>query len=193
MKSVCIFCGSREGNLPVFKEYAQTLGRLLAARHVRVVMGGGRVGLMGALASTVMDKGGEVIGVIPEFLKTREVGHSGLSRLITVESMHDRKRTMAELAEAFLILPGGIGTLEELFEVFTWQNLSLHQKPIGILNVQGFYEPLLHLLHSMVKTEFLSQSTLERLIIEANPEKMLDQLTQNLKAGPRGSGDLDKI
>lgn len=193
MNSVCIFCGSREGALPIFKEKAQEVATLLASRQIRVVMGGGRVGLMGAVASAALAQGGEVIGVIPEFLKSREVGHTGLSQLITVGSMHDRKRTMAELAEAFVILPGGIGTLEELFEVFTWQNLSLHHKPIGILNVAGFYEPLLNLLHSMVKQGFLSESTLERLIIEDNPPKLLDRLADSTSPSQGKPADLDKI
>ena len=137
--SLCVFCGSRRGVDPAFVEAAEQLGRSLAARGVRLVYGGGSIGLMGVLTQTVLDHGGEVTGVIPEFLMRREVGNPALTELIVVDSMHERKRRMFELADAFAVLPGGLGTLDEAIEIITWQQLGLHAKPIGVLNVGDYW------------------------------------------------------
>lgn len=155
MQSVCVFCGSSPGAHPAYAEAAKELGQLLAARGVRLVYGGGHVGLMGALADAALAAGGTVIGVIPQSLADKELAHLGLTELRVVGSMHERKALMAELAEAFVALPGGIGTLEEFFEVWTWGQLGFHAKPCGLLNVGGFFDPLLAFLDGLVAQRFL--------------------------------------
>jgi len=152
---VCVFCGSSTGRNPSYRRLADRLGRTLAQRGLGVVYGGGRVGLMGALADGALAAGGEVIGVIPQALMDREIGHRGLTELRIVGSMHERKAVMAELADGFIALPGGIGTLEELFEVWTWAQLGLHGKPCGLLDSDGFFGPLVEFLDHLVLTGFV--------------------------------------
>jgi uncharacterized protein (TIGR00730 family) len=159
---ICVFTGSSEGRRPAYRAAAGELGRLLAARGIELVFGGGRVGLMGVLADAVLEAGGHVIGVIPEALVAREVAHAGLPDLRIVGSMHERKALMAELSDGFIAMPGGWGTLEELFEVLTWGQLGLHAKPCGLLNVEAYFDPLLaFLLHAVeeqcVRTEYQQQ------------------------------------
>lgn len=176
MKRVCVFCGSSPGSRPVYGETAARLGRLLAGRGLGLVYGGGSVGLMGIAADAALAAGGEVIGVIPHALVVREVGHTGLSDLRVVDTMHERKALMAELSDGFLALPGGIGTLEEWFEVWTWGQLGLHGKPFGLLNVAGYYDPLLAMLDQMVGERFLRDTHRAMVLVDDDPERLLDRL-----------------
>ena len=155
LNSICVFCGASTGSNPIYTQAAETLGRTLAKNGVRLVYGGGAVGLMGVVADAAMAAGGEVIGIIPQSLKDAEVGHSGLTRLEVVDGMHARKARMAELSDAFIALPGGLGTLEELFEVWTWGQLGYHQKPLGLLDVNHFYSKLSHFLDHLVEEGFV--------------------------------------
>jgi uncharacterized protein (TIGR00730 family) len=176
IRSVTVYCGSSPGADPAYAEVTRTLARMLARDGIRVVYGGGKLGLMGILADTAMEAGGEVIGVMPQALIDHEIGHPGLSELRVVASMHERKAMMAELADAFIALPGGIGTLEELIEVYTWSQLGLHRKPIGALDVKGFYGPLAMLLDSAVEQRFLREKHREILIFDPDPETLLTRL-----------------
>ncbi|PZF73764.1 LOG family protein [Taibaiella soli] len=178
MKSVAIFCGSSEGNHPEYKEQAYLLGKVLAGRGMRVIYGGARIGLMGAVADGALDHGGEVIGVIPEFLQTKEVAHEGLTDLIVVDTMHERKLKMHELSDAIITLPGGFGTMEELFEMLTWAQLGLHGKPIGVLNTRGFYTDLFELADRMVNSGFLKANHRDMLLNCDN----IDELITEMKA-----------
>lgn len=174
MKSICVFCGSSMGQRPAYKQAAETLGKTIASRGLGLVYGGGNVGLMGIVADAVLALGGEVIGVIPEFLVAKEIAHNGLTTLHVVDSMHERKTKMADLADGFIALPGGFGTLEEFCEILTWAQLGLHQKPCGLLNVEGYFDPLLKLFDQAVTEEFLKPA-LRSLVLEAtNPEHLLD-------------------
>ena len=155
MKRICVYCGSALGRDPNQAETASAFGQLLGRRGIGLVYGGGNTGLMGRLADAALAAGLEVIGVMPRHMLEREVGHRGLTRLIEVADMHERKRTMAELADAFVALPGGIGTLEELFEIFTWRQLALHAKPVGLLNAFGFYDHLIAFNHRMIDVGFI--------------------------------------
>jgi uncharacterized protein (TIGR00730 family) len=155
LSSICVFCGSNAGADPAYLEAAQAVGRGLAQRGVRVVYGGATVGMMGALADAARGAGGEVVGVIPRAIFDREIGHTGLDDLRVVGSMHERKALMAELSDAFIALPGGIGTLEELFEVYTWAQLGIHAKPLGLLDVAGYFQPLVVFLDHAVRERFL--------------------------------------
>ncbi len=155
MKSLCVFCGSASGAVPAYGAAARDLGRQLAARGIALVYGGGRVGLMGQVADACLDAGGQVTGIIPRHLHDKEVGHHGLTTLHVVESMHERKALMARLSDGFLVLPGGIGTLEEFFEIWTWGQLGLHGKPFGVLNIQGYYDGLFSFLDTMTGQGFL--------------------------------------
>lgn len=160
MKSICVFCGSNAGNQPIYRSEAEKLGRLLAARGIEVVYGGGNIGLMGAVADACLEAGGTVVGVIPQALMGKEVAgrpvdHRALTRLEVVDSMHTRKARMAELAEGFIALPGGFGTFEEFCEILTWGQLGFHAKPMGLLNVNGFYDPLLAMFDRAVADGFL--------------------------------------
>lgn len=176
MKYICVFCGSSLGARSVYREAAQAMGTALVNRGLGLVYGGGNVGLMGLIADAVLAAGGEAIGVIPEFLAVKEIAHTGLTQLHTVNSMHDRKALMAELADAFVALPGGYGTLEEFCEILTWAQLGLHQKPQGLLNVAGYYDPLLQLFDRAVSDQFL-RADLRNLVIEADqPDTLLDRL-----------------
>ena len=176
MKRVCVFCGSNSGSQWAYQEAAQATGLALARRGMGLVYGGGRVGLMGVVADAVLREGGEVIGVIPEALVAKEAAHRGLTELRVVGSMHERKALMAELAEAFVALPGGFGTLEEFCEVLTWAQLGLHRKPCGLLNVKGFYDPLLSLFDHAVAEGFV-RAPHRALVLEAqDPDSLLDLL-----------------
>lgn len=173
VKRVCVFCGSSPGARPLYAETARNLGTLLAQRGLSLIYGGAQVGLMGAVADAVLAAGGEVIGVIPEALMRKEVGHHGLQELRIVGSMHERKAQMAELADGFIALPGGCGTFEEFFEIVTWAQLGLHHKPCGLLNVAGYYDALLALLDHAIAERFVRPEH-RRLILEsASAEDLL--------------------
>ena len=174
--SIAVFCGSREGASPAYMESARALGLEMAKRGITLVYGGSRVGLMGAVADAVLDNGGSAIGVLPTFMQTREIAHLGLTELIMVESMHERKAKMAELAEGFVTLPGGSGTMEEYFEVFTWAQLGLHAKPIGVLNAAGYYDPLIALFDRMTGEGFVTPQHREILLTAQEPSALLDQM-----------------
>lgn len=176
LRTICAFCGSSPGRDPAYGDAAALLGRTLASAGRRLVYGGGRVGLMGVLADAVLRHGGEVVGVIPQHLVDLEVGHTGLSQLRVVQSMHERKALMSSMADGFVLLPGGLGSLEEFFEVLTWGQLGLHRKPYGILNVAGYYDRLLTFLDHAVRERFIRQEH-RALIIEATePRMLLDHL-----------------
>jgi uncharacterized protein (TIGR00730 family) len=176
MKSVCVYCGSSPGAKRDYAEGATALGRALARNGQRLVYGGGNVGLMGIVADATLATGGEVIGVIPQALVDRELAHQGLSRLHIVASMHERKAMMAELADGFIALPGGLGTLEELFEIWTWAQLGMHRKPIGLLNVHGFFDPLIEFIGRLVTERFVRRENREMLFISAAPAELLKQM-----------------
>lgn len=176
MKRLCVFCGSRTGMTPVYAEETRRLGAAMAERGIGLVFGAGNVGLMGVLADAVRSGGGETIGVIPKALVERELAHQSLSDLRIVESMHDRKAVMAGLSDAFLALPGGYGTLDELFEILTWAQLQFHQKPIGVLNVAGFFDPLLAWIDRAIADDFVKRKNRDLLIVENDVEKILDLL-----------------
>ncbi|SDO26217.1 TIGR00730 family Rossman fold protein [Vreelandella arcis] len=177
MSRICVYLGSRTGESPAFRHAAHDLGHTLAARGHTLVYGGARVGLMGELANAALEAGGEVIGVMPDQLVEREQAHFGLTELIRVPNMHERKATMADNADGFIALPGGIGTFEELFEIWTWGYLGLHDKPLGLLNVEGFYAPLLTFLTSTVQHGFMSQATRNMLLDAETSGALLDALT----------------
>ncbi len=176
MKSVCVFCGSSVGAAGQYAQVACDLGHELARRKLRLVYGGGSVGLMGEMADAVLEAGGEVVGVIPRTLWEREVGHTGLTETHIVETMHERKALMAELCDAFMALPGGIGTMEEFFEVWTWGQLGLHEKPYGLLNVSGYYDPLIRFLDHMVEERFLLEQVRSMVLVARRYQELLDQL-----------------
>ncbi len=176
MKSVLVFCGSSPGGRPEYAAAAAELGRLLASRELEVVYGGASVGLMGALADAALAARGRVIGVIPTRLVEHEIAHAHLTKLHVVESMHERKALMSELSDAVIALPGGSGTLDELFELFTWKQLGLHRKPIGLLDVAGYWQPLLGFLEHAVNERFLRAEYLETLLVERDPARLLDGL-----------------
>lgn len=176
LTSVCVFCGASSGNNPVYREAAITLGRTLAERKLTLVYGGGAVGLMGIVADAVLEAGGEVIGIIPHSLNDLEIGHKGLTRLEVVDGMHARKARMAELADAFIALPGGLGTLEELFEVWTWGQLGYHGKPLGLLEVNGFYSKLTGFLDHLVQENFVREQHRSMLQVNESANDLLDAL-----------------
>jgi len=173
---LCIFCGSSIGVNPAFAAAARALGAALAARRIGLVYGGGNVGLMGILADATLESGGDVTGVIPHALVAREIAHRGLTHLHVVNSMHERKAMMAELADGFIALPGGFGTLEEFCEAVTWTQLGVHAKPCGLLNVDGFYDALLAFLAHALEERFLRPTHLEIVIADADPVRLLDRV-----------------
>jgi uncharacterized protein (TIGR00730 family) len=175
LSSVCVFCGSNGGADPAYLAAAEAVGSGLARRGIRVVYGGGRVGLMGALADAARAAGGEVVGVMPQQLVDREIGHTGIDDLRVVDTMHERKALMVELADAFVALPGGIGTLEELFEVYTWAQLGIHAKPLALLDVAGYYEPLAAFLDHAVEQRFLRPETRAMLSVADTLEGVLER------------------
>lgn len=174
--SVCVYCGSAPGRRPEYTAAAQALGRALAEANLALVYGGGRVGLMGMVADAVLAAGGRAIGVIPQLLVDKEVAHHGLTELHVVPDMHRRKHMMAELADAFVAMPGGAGTLEELFEVFTWTQLGYHAKPVALLNVAGFYDPLLAMLRHTVEEGFLRPAYFDTLCVADTPDALLERI-----------------
>lgn len=178
MKSICVFCGSSAGHNPIFAEQAKAMGQAIATNNLRLIYGGGNVGLMGIIADEVMHHNGEVTGVIPHFLFDWEVGHTGLTELIKVESMHERKKMMSELADGFIAMPGGFGTLEELGEIVTWVQLSIIQKPVGILNVNGFYDQLIAQFDTMVAQGFLKRENRNIIISNSDPVELLRQMQE---------------
>ena len=181
MKSLCVFCGSSPGNHPRYLEVARELGTLLARERITLVYGGGRVGLMGALADAALAGGGDVVGVIPQLLLDKEVGHSGLTKLHVVETMAQRKQAMGDLSDAFLTLPGGIGTMDELFEAWTWTQLGLQDKPCGLLNQDGYYDSLIAFLDRCVDDGFLRPRFRAALLVETDLQRMIDALARAAK------------
>ncbi|HTQ03337.1 MAG TPA: TIGR00730 family Rossman fold protein [Polyangiaceae bacterium] len=181
LESLCVFCGSQSGHEPKFAAAARTLGALLAERQTTLIYGGGHAGLMGALADAALAGGGRVVGVIPTGLVERELAHPGLTERHVVSSMHERKALMARLARAFLALPGGLGTLDELFEIWTWAQLRFHSKPIGLLNVDGFFEPLLELTRRIVGAGFARPESLELVLVDDDPERVLARLSAKVE------------
>lgn len=175
MKTLAVFCGSSNGASNVYVEVAKKLGKELAKRDITLVYGGASVGVMGAVADAVLEAGGKVIGVMPSFLEKREISHKNLTELIVVDSMHDRKEKMAELADGFMALPGGPGTLEEFFEIFTWAQLGLHQKPCGLLNINHYYDPLIALFNHMSDEQFLHEKYRTMALVDIEPSGLLDQ------------------
>lgn len=176
VQSICVFCGSHPGREPGYLRLAAQLGELLAQRSVKVIYGGGRVGLMGALADAALNAGGQVIGVMPQLLIDKEASHSGLSELHVVHTMAERKLMMGHLADAFITLPGGIGTMDELFEAWTWTQLGLHTKPCGLLNFQGYYDPLIEFVDRAVQQGFLGQRSREALFVDTDMTRLLTRL-----------------
>ncbi len=175
MKSICVFCGSNSGVNPVYAEAARELAATLLTRGVRLVYGGGNVGLMGIIADAMLTGGGQVVGVIPHSLWNREVGHGGLTELRLVETMHERKTLMADLADGFVALPGGAGTLDETFEIWTWAQLGIHDKPCGLLNIGGYFDSLLTYLKHAVAEGFLKSEHLDMLMVDQQPSSLIDR------------------
>ena len=177
LRRICVFCGSSPGNDPAYAELAHAVGEGLARRGIGLVYGGGRVGLMGVVADAALAEGGEVIGVIPRAMVDRELAHSGATELRIVTTLHERKAVMAELSDAFIALPGGLGTLEELAEVVSWAQLELHAKPIGLLNVDGYYDHLIAMIDHMVSEGFLKPAYREMVLVDDDLERLLDRFT----------------
>ena len=181
MKNITVFCGSSFGSDDIFKKQATLLGQTLARQGIRLIYGGADVGLMGAVADGALNAGGKVTGVIPHFLQSKEIAHKQLTELILVETMHERKTKMNDLCEGVIVLPGGYGTLEEFFEMITWAQLGLHQKPIGILNIDGFYDDLIRMVQTMVDKGFLKQINRDMLLVSNTIEELLGMM-RNYKA-----------
>lgn len=177
MKNICVFCGSSYGLEEIYIQQAKALGELIAKNGLSLVYGGGNVGLMGVIADEVLKNGGKVIGVIPEFLKDKEVGHSQLTEMHVVNSMHERKLLMAELSDAFIAMPGGLGTLEELAEISTWVQLELMKKPVGILNVNGFYDALIQQLDFMTSQGFIKDQNRKNIVHEDDALKLYNKIS----------------
>ena len=175
MKSIAVFCGSSNGASKVYIENAIKLGRELVKRDITLIYGGASVGVMGAVADAVLNEGGRVVGIMPAFLEQREISHKRLSKLIIVDSMHERKAKMAEFADGFVALPGGPGTLEEFFETFTWAQLGLHQKPCGLLNINEYFDPLIELFNHMTKEQFLQKKYRSMALVDKEPSQLLDK------------------
>lgn len=182
--SICVYCGSRSGNLPEFAALAEQVGNWIGKRGGQLVYGGGSNGLMGILANATLAAGGRVIGVIPEALVEKEWAHNGCSELHIVETMHERKRIMAERADAFLALPGGIGTLEEFFEVWTWRHLGYHDKPVGLLNADGYYDKLLAFLQSAVASGFMTPLLMDLVQTGSQAQPLLESLIETAGMKP---------
>lgn len=178
MRSIVVFCGSSEGATAEYANKAYALGKTLAKKGIQLVYGGAKIGIMGKVAEGALDNGGKVIGVLPEFLKLKEVFHEGLTELIMTQNMHDRKLKMHELSDGILMLPGGFGTLEEFFEMLTWSQLGLHQFPIGILNTNGFYDPLLKMMEQMTTEGFVKRKHLDTILVDTDIEVLLNRMEQ---------------
>jgi uncharacterized protein (TIGR00730 family) len=175
MKSICVFCGSSFGTLEAYAEAARTTGRVIAENGYRLVYGGAKVGLMGTVADAALAAGGEVIGVLPKSLEDKEIGHEGLNELHLVGSMHERKALMADLSDGFIALPGGVGTLEEIFEVWTWGQLGYHEKPCGFLNIEGYYDHLLSFLDHQTQEGFTKKVMRDMAQVALTPEDLINQ------------------
>jgi hypothetical protein len=176
LRSLCVYCGSSFNGDPVIKKTVEELATILALQNIRLIYGAGSVGVMGLLADAVLAQGGKITGVIPQFLMDKEVGHKGLTELIITSNMHQRKQAMADLSDGFIILPGGFGTLEEFFEVLTWLQLGLHTKPIGVLNIDGFYDHLFAQMDVMVKKSFLKPANRLLVFNETDPEILIHKM-----------------
>ena len=176
MRSVCVFCGASSGHDPAYALAARRFGEVLAQRGIELVWGAGNVGLMGVLADAVLSHGGRAVGVIPDFMVERELAHTAASEILIVDSMHARKAAMAERADAYVALPGGFGTLDELFEILTWAQLHIHSKPIGLLNVQGFFDPLLAMVRHMSREGFITARHLALLHEDVHADSLLDAM-----------------
>jgi len=185
LKSVCVFCGSQAGRLPRYEEAARELARVLVAHEAGLVYGGGHVGMMGALADAMLAGGGRVTGVIPKHLMRPEVAHQGLTELVVVDSMHERKRIMADRSDAFIVLPGGYGTLEEMFEMVTWLQLRLQAKPVGVVNVEGYFDSLLRFVEHCATEGFIRRPDWDLLIVEDTPERLFERLQSHAAAVAR--------
>ena len=190
--SLCVYCGSRAGEAPQFAALAELVGSWIGKHSGQLVYGGGRNGLMGILADATLAAGGRVIGVIPRALVEKEWAHTGCTELHVVDTMHERKRIMAEHADAFVALPGGIGTLEEFFEVWTWRQLGYHAKPVGLLNLNGYYDDLLAFLNASVKSGFMSDWQMDLICVDSDPVALLEKLIQLAGMSPEGMR-LDQI
>ena len=175
MKSICVFCGSNSGTNPIYLETAKRLGEVLAKANLGLVYGGANVGLMGALADAVLAVGGSVIGVIPQSLRGKEIDHKGLTEMHVVNTMHERKALMADLSDGFIALPGGAGTLEEFFEVWTWGQLGYHAKPFGLLNVAGYYDDLVKFMRHTIAEQFIKQDHVDMVMVENDPATLLQR------------------
>ncbi|MBE1556804.1 TIGR00730 family Rossman fold protein [Sporosarcina limicola] len=175
MKTLAVFCGSSNGASDVYIDGAKKLGKELAKRNIALVYGGASVGVMGAVADAVLAEGGQVIGIMPSFLEKREIAHKNLTELIVVDSMHERKAKIADLVDGFIALPGGPGTLEEFFEMFTWAQLGLHHKPCGLLNINHYYDPLIALFDHMTNEQFLHEKYRSMALVDVEPNGLLDQ------------------
>lgn len=178
INKIAVYCASATGFDPIYMEKAEALGKEIARRGKALVYGGAHVGLMGAVADGVLANDGEVHGVIPEFLKVKELEHKGITKCYVVDTMHERKAMMCELSDAFVALPGGFGTMEELFEMITWAQLALHRKPIGLLNVDGFYEPLMQFVDVMIERGFVKEEYRDLLIVDSDINSLLDRMEQ---------------
>jgi uncharacterized protein (TIGR00730 family) len=190
IRTICVYCGSGPGTNPRFIEAAIALGKVLAENRIRLVYGGGSIGLMGAVATSVLDHGGSVTGIIPDFLTTRENALKRVQELIVTPDMHERKRLMFERSDAFVALPGGVGTLEELVEQLTWQQLGRHTKPVLLANIDGFWEPLLALLAHMRATEFIRPSLAIEILKAERVEEILPRLRAAVARAPEGTEEL---
>ncbi len=187
IKSICVYCGSSDRGSPTHHDAALHLGGIMAKAGIRLVYGGGRIGMMGRIADAVMERGGEVIGIIPQFLEQVEVGHSGVTQLIVTDNMHDRKQKMAEMSDAFLIMPGGLGTLEETFEILTWKQLGLHQKPIIIADIDGYWHHLTELIDHMIAESYAKEEN--RALFQVIDS--IDELLPALSAMPAFNTDVE--
>jgi uncharacterized protein (TIGR00730 family) len=176
INSLCVYCGSSDRGRPAHHDAALRLGRIMAKADIRLVYGGGRIGMMGRIADAVMEGGGEVVGIIPQFLEQVEVGHSGVTRLIVTDNMHERKQKMAEMSDAFLIMPGGLGTLEETFEILTWKQLGLHQKPVVIADIGGYWRHLTDLIDHMIDESYAKPENRDLYQVIDNVEELLPVL-----------------
>lgn len=179
LKRLCVFCGSSAGLDPAYRQQANEFGTLLAREKIELVYGGGRVGLMGAVADAALNAGGHVTGVIPEFLATRELLHEGVTEMRITQGMHERKALMSDLSDAFVALPGGLGTFEELFEVLTWSQLGLHRKPIGLLNSSGYFDPLIELVDRAIAEGFCRHEHRQLFVVDANAVRLLHRLREH--------------
>lgn len=193
MRNVVVFCGASLGNNRTYYDHGYTLGRILASNGMTVIFGGGKVGLMGAVAEGAMHHDGRVVGVIPKFLRTKEIAHEDVNQLIEVENMHERKMKMHELSDAIIAMPGGWGTMEELFEMMTWAQLGLHQKPIGLLNVNGYFDPFMGLMNNMVSEGFVRPELMEMIIVSTKVEDLIEKMKNYIPVPVPKFADKDEV